>query len=198
MPVFAAELVAPLLQITLQVFGRPFVKLFALCYQTVVCPVCLSVLSGPVCNVRVLWPNGRTDQDETWHAGRLRPWPYCVRWGPSSPSPKGGRSSPSFGPYLLRPHGCRDQDATWYGGRTEGLGPGDFVLDAGTARPSQKGAVAPPLNKFGPCLLWLNGWVDQDGSWRGGWPQPRRLYETWRPTPPQFGEGWVSMFHKVA
>jgi len=27
------------------VFGRPFVKLFTLCYQTVVCPVCLSVLS---------------------------------------------------------------------------------------------------------------------------------------------------------
>jgi len=24
-------------------FGRPFVKRFALCYQTVVCPVCLSV-----------------------------------------------------------------------------------------------------------------------------------------------------------
>jgi len=25
-------------------FGRPFVKRFALCYQTVVCPVCLSCL----------------------------------------------------------------------------------------------------------------------------------------------------------
>ena len=22
-----------------------------------------------------------------WHAGRTRPWPHCVRWGPSSPSP---------------------------------------------------------------------------------------------------------------
>jgi len=27
-----------------ELFGRPFVKLFALCYRTVVCPVCLSVL----------------------------------------------------------------------------------------------------------------------------------------------------------
>jgi len=27
------------------VFGRPFVKRFALCYRTVVCPVCRSVLS---------------------------------------------------------------------------------------------------------------------------------------------------------
>jgi len=69
-------------------FGRPFVKRFALCYRSVVCPVC-PVLS--VCDVRALWPNGWTDQDETWHAGRARPWPHCVRWGPSSPSPKGAQ-----------------------------------------------------------------------------------------------------------
>jgi len=75
---------------------------------------CLSVLS--VCNVRVLWPNGWTDQDETWHAGRPRPWPHCVRWGPSYPSPKGAHP-PIFGPYRLRPNGCMDQDVTWYGGR---------------------------------------------------------------------------------
>jgi len=62
-------------------------------------PVC------PVCNVGVLWPNGWTDQDETWHAGRPRPWPHCVRWGPSCPSPK-RHSPPIFGPYLLRPNGC--------------------------------------------------------------------------------------------
>jgi len=52
----------------LRFFGRPFVKRFALRYQTV---VCLSVLS--VCNVGILWPNGYTDQDETWNAGRPRP-----------------------------------------------------------------------------------------------------------------------------
>jgi len=46
-------------------------------------------LSCPVCNVRALWPNGWTDQDETWHAGRPRLWPHCVRWGPSSPSLRG-------------------------------------------------------------------------------------------------------------
>ena len=59
--------------------GRPFVKRFALCYRSVVCPVCLSC---PVCDVRALWPNGWTDQDETWRAGRPRPrpWPHCVRW----------------------------------------------------------------------------------------------------------------------
>jgi len=55
------------------IFERPFVKRFALCYRSVVCPVCLSVC--PVCDVRAVWPNGWMDQDETWHAGRPRPWP---------------------------------------------------------------------------------------------------------------------------
>jgi len=80
------------------VFGRPFVKRFALCYRTVVCPsVC------PACNVGVLWPNGWMDQDETWHAGRPRPRPHCVTWGPSSPSK--GEQPPIFGPGLLWPNG---------------------------------------------------------------------------------------------
>jgi len=39
---------------------------------------CLSVLS--VCDVGVLWANGWTDQDETWHASRPRPRPHCVWW----------------------------------------------------------------------------------------------------------------------
>ena len=88
-------------------FGRPFVKRFALCYWSVVCPVCLSVC--PVCIVRALWPSGWTDQDETWYAGRPRPWPHCVRWGPSypaSPSPKG--HSPQFWPHV-----CCSQMASW-------------------------------------------------------------------------------------
>jgi len=67
-------------QMYCHVFGWPFVKQFALCYQTVVrlsCPVCLSV-----CDVHALWPNCWTDQDETRHAGRPRLWPY---W-PSTPN----------------------------------------------------------------------------------------------------------------
>jgi len=37
-------------KVTWPIFGRPFVKRFALCYRSVVClPVCLSVLSCPVC-----------------------------------------------------------------------------------------------------------------------------------------------------
>jgi len=57
------------------------------------CPVCLFVLS--VCVVGVLWPNSWMDQDETWRADRRRPWPHCVRWGPSFPSPKKG-TAPNF------------------------------------------------------------------------------------------------------
>ena len=33
----------------------------------------------PVCDVGVLWPNGWMDQDETWHGGRSRHRPHCVR-----------------------------------------------------------------------------------------------------------------------
>jgi len=64
------------------VFGQPFVKQFALCHRSVVCPVLsvrpvCPVLS--VCDFLALWPNSWTDQDETWHAGRPRRWPHCVR-----------------------------------------------------------------------------------------------------------------------
>jgi len=87
------------------------------------------------------------------------------------------------------------QDATWYGGRRQ---PMDFGLDGDSAtlpkvrwRP---GAEPPPI--FGPCLLWPNGWMDEDGTWHGGRPQPRRLCVRWGPSlhsakrgqspPPQF------------
>jgi len=44
--------------------------------------------------------------------------------------------------------------------------------------PSPKGAQ-PPI--FVPYLLRLNGWMDQDGTWYGGRPRPRRL--CWMGTP---------------
>ena len=81
----------------LTVFGRPFVKWFALCYRTIACPVCLSV-----CNVGVLWPNGFMDQGATWYGDRSRPRPQRVRWGPSS-APKESQQPPLFGPCLLWP-----------------------------------------------------------------------------------------------
>ena len=62
-----------------------------------------------------------------------------------------------------------------------GLGPGDFVLD-GDPAPLIKRGGAPQI--FCPCLLWSNGWMDQDRTWHGGRPQPRRPFDArWRPSP---------------
>jgi len=134
---------------------------------------CLSV-----CDVRALWPNGWTDQDETWHAGGPRPWPHCVKCGHSSPPTK-GHSPPIFGPCLLRPNDCMDQDLTWYGARPW---PRQLCVRWGPRSPPQKrGRASPQI--FGPCLLWPNGWMDEAGTWHGGRPQPRRLCVTWGPSP---------------
>ena len=102
---------------------------------------CLSCLS--VCDVGVLWPNGWMDQDETRRVGRPRPWPHCVRWGPSSPSSKGG---PQFSAHI-----CCSHMAGWINmplGMEVGLSPGDFVLDGDPAPPEKKGTTPP--NYFWP------------------------------------------------
>jgi len=44
-----------------------------------------------------------------------------------------------------------------------GLGPGDFVLDVDPATPRKR--AYPPHPIFGPCLLWPNGWMDEDAAW---------------------------------
>jgi len=50
-----------------------------------------------------------------------------------------------------------------------GLGPGHIVLD-GDQAPLPKNGPQPPI--FGSCLLWPNGWKDQDVTWYRG--RPRR------------------------
>ena len=50
-------------------------------------------------------------------------------------------------------------------GMEVGLSPGDFVLDGDLASLPQKGTKPPQI--FGPCLLWPNGWMDQDVTWYG-------------------------------
>jgi len=48
----------------------------------------------------------------------------------------------------------------------------------------QKGGRAPLI--LGPCLLWPNGWMDQDGTWHGGGPRSRPHCARWGPSsPPQ-------------
>jgi len=69
-----------------------------------------------------------------WHVGRPRPWPHCVRWGPSYPPPQGARP-PIFGPCFLWKMG------EWIKmllAREVGLGPEDTVLH-GSHRPPERG-----------------------------------------------------------
>jgi len=80
-----------------------------------------------------------------------RPWPHCVRWGPSSPSAQPPVHSPQFPAHV----NC-GQTARWIKTPLDtevGLGPGYIVLDEDPAPPPRKGAL-PPI--FGPCLLWQN------------------------------------------
>jgi len=120
---------------------------------------CLSVLSCPVqsvCNVGVLWPNGLTDQNETWHAGRPRPWSHCVRWGSSSLPQRGGGALPQFSAHI-----CCDQMAGWIKmplGMEEELGPGDFMLDGDPAPLPKKGALPlPSFRLMSIVAKWLDG-----------------------------------------
>ena len=43
-----------------------------------------------------------------------------------------------------------------------GLGLGHIVLDRDPAPPPPKRGTGPSI--FGPCLLWPNGWMDQDAT----------------------------------
>ena len=170
------------------IFGRPFVERFALCYHTVVCPI-LSVLSCPVCNVGILWPSGWMDQDETWHTGRPQPWQHCVRWGPSSPPAKEG-AAPNFRPMYVVAKWL-DGSRCHLAGREVSLSPSDIVLDGDPAPLPQKG-VEPPI--FSPCLLWPDGWMDQDATWHGGRSQPRPLCARWGPSSPFPKGGQLPIF----
>ena len=103
------------------------------------CPICLSCLS--IClfvsNVGVLWPNGWIDRDETWQGGRPRSRPHCVRWGPTSPSPKGAQ--PQFSAHI-----CCGQMVGWIKiprGMEVSLSPGDSVLDGDPASSPKRGGA---------------------------------------------------------
>jgi len=109
---------------------------------------------------------GRIKMSLSRDGGRSRPKRHCARLGPSS-SPKGG-GAPQFSAHI-----CCDQMAGWIKMllRSEvGLSPSDVVLDGDPALPPQTGAE-PPI--FGPCLLWPNGWMDQNATWYGSRPQLR-------------------------
>jgi len=55
----------------------------------------------------------------------------------------------------------------------------------GTQLTPPKRGTAPPI--FGRCLLWPNGWVDEDAPWYGSRPRPRPHCVRRRPSSPQRG-----------
>jgi len=96
-------------------------------------------------------------------------------------------------------------------GTEVGLGPGHIVLAGNSATPSNDGDTTVPSfgpcllypngwmdqdatwyggrsrprpHYVGPCVLWPNGWIDQDSTWCGGRPRPRRHCIRWRPSSP--------------
>ena len=105
---------------------------------------------------------------------------------------------------LLWPNGWMDQDATWYGARP--LPRPHCVRWGSSFPPHRKGHSSPPL--FGPrllwqndrpmlwdccpvcnvCLLWPNGWIDQDATWNGARLCPGHIVLDGDPaSPPQKG-----------
>jgi len=73
-------------------------------------------------------------------------------------------------------------------GMQVGLGPDHIVLDGDPGLPSpNKGQSPPPI--FVPCLLCPNGSMDQDATWCGGRPQPKRHCVSWgAAAPPKRGQ----------
>jgi len=113
-----------------------------------------------------------------------------ARWGPRSPSQKGGEASQfTAHVYCGQTAGCIKMPL----GMKVGLSREDFVFDGDPAPLPTKGAE-PPI--FGPYLLRPNGCMDQDAAWYEGRPRPRRHCVRWGPSssspergaepPPQF------------
>ena len=124
----------------ISVFERPFVKRFALCYQTVFC--LSSVLTLVYCGQSVRWLKNKLGTEVGLGPG------HSVLDGDPAPSPKKG-NNPQFSVHV-----CCGQMAGWMKvtlGTEVDLGPGRIVLDRDPAPPA-KWAQQPAL--FGPCLLW--------------------------------------------
>jgi len=116
----------------------------------------------------------------SWNLARSRPRPSpnCVKWGPSSPPPQGHSPQLSAMSVVVK---RLDESRCSLLGTEVGLGPGGTMLDGDPAPPPTKGHP-PPI--FGACLLWPNGWTDQDATWQEGRPRPRPHCVRWGATFP--------------
>jgi len=98
----------------------------------------------------------------------------------TQPSPKRRWNPlPNFRPISIvaKRHGCIKMPL----GMEVGLSPGDFVFHGDPVRLPKKGTEP---SVFGPCLLRPNGCMDQDATWYGGRPRPRRHCVRWGPSSP--------------
>ena len=96
----------------------------------------------------LLWPNGRMDQDRSWHGDRPQTRRLYVRCGPSPLPQKGDRAPPQFSAdfYCGQTAGCIKMPL----GVEVGLSPGEFVLD-GDPAPSPKRGLSSP--NFRPMFI---------------------------------------------
>jgi len=78
-------------------------------------------------------------------------------------------------------------------GTEVGLGLRNIVFDVDPATPRKKGHK-PPLPDFGPCLLWPNGWMDEDAAWYGIRPRPRPHCTRRSPSFREMGTAAPSLF----
>jgi len=111
------------------------------------------------------------DQDATWHEGRPQPRRVCYMGTHPPPHKGGGAPSPIFGPVLV----AKRLRTLYY---------------MGTQSPflQRKQSLGRGTQIFGPCLLGPNGWMDQDGTWHGGWPWSSPHCAGWgHSSPPQKG-----------
>jgi len=103
-----------------------------------------------------------------------------VLGGDLAPSPQKRGQSPQFSVHIYC--GQKAGQIKMPLGMEVGVGPGHIVLDGDPAHPPQKRVHSPTI--FGPCLLWPNGWIDQDTTWYAGRPRPRPHCVRWSPAPP--------------
>ena len=109
----------------------------------------------PIFGPCLLWPNGWTDQDGTWHGGRPQP-KDCVKWVPSPSLPKKGADN--FWPISIeanRLHGSRCH----FIGTEVGLDPDDIVLYGTQLSLPKKGAEPPPQFLVHVCCGQTAGWI---------------------------------------
>ena len=126
--------------------------------------LCLSVLSVTLvyCGQTVGYS---IDQDETWHAGRPRPWRHIVLDGEPAPLPQRGTAHPQFRPISVV--------AKWLdGSRWHLVWPrprSHCTRWAPSSTPPQKGAP-----NFQPIsIVTKQLYMDHDGTWHVGRPWPR-------------------------